>query len=46
MYNNNNNAFYFTVMRMILHLMENALLSSNVFKQTCIMSNFYFLVSP
>lgn len=43
LYNNNNDdAFYFTIMRMILHLMENALLSSNVFKQTCVISNFLF----
>lgn len=48
LYNNNNNtnAFYFTIMRMILHLLENASLGTNVFKQTCVISNFYFLVSP
>lgn len=32
-------------MRMILYLMENALLSSNVFKQTYVISNFFCWVS-
>jgi len=44
----NNDAFYyFTIIRMILHLIENAVYeySSKVFKQTHILSNSYFLVS-